>query len=148
MKHTPSAPFVTGLSKPAAYLPDDFYSRYNKIQQRCILAHELSQIERKDLWVQLVYEIVRAVFWFNPLIHMAAPIIREDQELACDHRTLKNSSNNERLEYVRASTKRLYANILPSTMAFLLNQKERFIMLEKHHSSTVKTTLVAFLSLL
>ncbi|WP_444917310.1 M56 family metallopeptidase [Microbulbifer sp. JMSA003] len=139
--HIPSAPFVTGLLKPAVYLPDDFYSRYNKIQQRYILAHELSHIECKDLWIQLIYEIVRAVFWFNPLTHIIAPIIREDQELACDHRTLKNSNNIERLEYGRALTKRLYVNILPATMAFLLNQKERFIMLEKHHNSTVKTTL-------
>ncbi|WP_444930945.1 M56 family metallopeptidase [Microbulbifer sp. SSSA002] len=143
----PSAPFVTGLFKPTVYLPDDFHSRYNKIQQRCILAHELSHIERKDLWIQLIYEIVRAVFWFNPLIHIVGPIIREDQELACDHRTLKNSSNDERLEYGRALTERLHVNILPATMAFLLNQKERFIMLEKHHSSTVKTTAGALLVL-
>lgn len=131
----PSAPFVTGLLQPKVYLPEDFFERYSKEQQRFILAHEMAHIKRKDLWVQFLGESVRSLFWFNPVVHLAWRALREDQELACDRYVLRNSDDRERFEYGQALIKGIHAHLLPSTLTFFSKKKERFIMLDKHKSS-------------
>jgi beta-lactamase regulating signal transducer with metallopeptidase domain len=132
MTNIPSAPFVTGLIKPKIFLPEQFFTEYSQAQQKCVLAHELGHLKRNDLWLQVVGEIIRAVFWFNPIIHFAWTAFREDQELACDQYVLRHSSSEERYEYGRALVKGFHAHILPATLAFFSSKKERFIMLEKH----------------
>ena len=144
----PSAPFVTGLFKPKIYLPYQFFGRYSKVQQQCILAHELTHIKRKDLWLQVVGELLKATFWFNPIIHIAWIAFREDQELACDQQVLRHSSEMERYEYGRALVKGLHAHLLPATLAFFNAKKERFVMLEKHKNSLLHNVIGIGLCLL
>ena len=136
-----SAPFVTGLIKSSIYLPEEFFTQYNQHQQKCILDHELTHLKRKDLWLQAIGETARAIFWFNPVIHIAWSAFREDQELACDQQVLRHSNDLERYEYGRALVKGLHAHILPATLAFFSTKKERFIMLEKHKNSMMHNAL-------
>ncbi len=142
----PGAPFVTGLFKPCIYLPTDFDKKYSAEQQKWILVHELAHISRKDLWAQALAELIRICFWFNPLVHIAWSSFREDQELACDFQTLKNSSSRERKQYGSALLKSMGHHLLPSTLAFFTSRKERFIMLQKHHHSSFKTLIGISLS--
>lgn len=137
----PEAPFVTGFFSPKVYLPGNFYSNYPIAQQQFILQHELAHLKRKDIWMQLLAELVRTVFWFNPVVHIAWNAFREDQELACDHTVLKTTNSQERYEYGHALMQGFHAHAFPAVMAFYNNHKERFIMLEKHTNST-KNTLV------
>ncbi len=144
----PSAPFVTGLLKPKIYLPAQFFERYSLVQQHCVLDHELTHLKRKDLWSQIIGELVRAIFWFNPVVHIAWSAFREDQELACDQQVLQHSDSEVRYEYGRALVKGFHAHILPATLAFFSSKKERFIMLEKHKNSTLHNVLGITLCLL
>ncbi len=145
----PSAPFLTGVFKPQIYLPNNFNDNLNDIQQQCVIKHELTHLNRKDLWMQLLAEFIRTIFWFNPVIHIAWKAFRQDQELACDYQVLAKSNQKERYEYGRILLNGLHAHALPATMAFFNNHKQRFIMLEKHNNSKVNNilgiTLCAFL---
>lgn len=77
-------PALLGVLRPRVVLPADFESRYSAREQALILAHETVHLERRDtLWNALLV-LLRCVFWFNPLIHVAASFVRVDQELACD----------------------------------------------------------------
>lgn len=145
MTSIPQAPFVTGLFVPKVYLPQGQFGSYPGIQQICILKHELTHVSRKDLWLQVVAEIIRSIMWFNPVVHVAWSKFREDQELACDHDVLATSNSNERYEYGRALLNGLHAHALPATMAFLNNHKQRFILLEKHKRSKMNNIIGAII---
>ena len=49
-----------------------------------VLRHELAHVRRRDWLVQTAAEIVRAAYWFNPLIWIACRRLREESEHACD----------------------------------------------------------------
>ena len=80
----PGAPFVTGLRNASVFLPTDFLERFSAEEQRWIVIHELTHIRRGDLWLRFAAEVFRALFWFNPLVHVAVHALRQDQEYVCD----------------------------------------------------------------
>jgi len=49
-----------------------------------VLAHELAHIKRRDLTWNWLYTVVKALFFFNPLIWVAGRELRITQEMACD----------------------------------------------------------------
>lgn len=81
-------PMVTGLWQPAIILPARFEVEFTPEQQIHALAHELSHIRHGDLWIAAAALIFRALNWPNPLVHLAAPHFRADQEAACDSRVI------------------------------------------------------------
>jgi TonB family protein len=55
---------------------------------RIVLRHELEHIRRGDWVVQMLGELLRAVYWFNPLIWVACRQLRRESEHACDDAVL------------------------------------------------------------
>jgi TonB family protein len=51
---------------------------------RVVLCHELSHVRRGDWVLQIVAGVVRAIYWFNPLIWIACRWLRHESERACD----------------------------------------------------------------
>lgn len=78
------APAVVGLFRPRIVLPSDFSARYTPDEQRLVIAHEQLHVERGDIPAQALASLLRCLFWFHPLVHVAAARFRFDQELACD----------------------------------------------------------------
>ncbi|MCB1554110.1 MAG: TonB family protein [Xanthomonadales bacterium] len=79
-----SSPVVLRPWRPVIVLPSDFRSRFDIHQQRWMLAHERSHLRRGDLWIQVLATLLRALCWFNPLVHWAETQCRRDLELAAD----------------------------------------------------------------
>ena len=77
-------PATVGVLAPRIVLPADFDSRYDAPQRALILAHERVHVARGDARANLAVAALRALGWFNPLVHVAARRFRHDQELACD----------------------------------------------------------------
>jgi len=65
-------------------LPFDFEDRFSRAEQTAILAHEAHHLARGDVIANAVAALIQCLFWFNPLIHLAARWLRFDQEVACD----------------------------------------------------------------
>jgi len=139
-----TGPLITGLFNPTIYLPQNFFEVYDEIQRSHIIEHELTHAKRLDLWAQLLAEIFKAVFWFNPLVHLAWGKFQQDQELACDHQVLKNTDAKTRQEYGEALKKGLSALLTPNSLTFFNHKHERFIMLTKHRKN-IFTTLTGLL---
>lgn len=76
-------PALVGLF-PKIVLPNDFDRRYSLEQQRLIIEHERVHARRGDQLWNLLFALLCALFWFNPLLRLAQRAFQLDQELACD----------------------------------------------------------------
>ncbi len=140
LKHN-SGPLITGLWRPRIFLPAQFFQHYTTAQQCLMLQHEITHAKRRDLWAQLLAEVFRALFWFNPLIHLASKRFHEDQELACDYQVLKLSDPDTRLAYGQALRKGMSAHLMPPSLSFFHHPQERFLMLSKHQNNAITNLL-------
>ena len=92
---TRGLPAVLGL-RPRIVLPGDFEQRYSPVERELVLAHEIEHLRRGDLPACALAVVMRALFWFNPLVHAAAGRFRHDQELACDASVLRRFPDRRR----------------------------------------------------
>lgn len=76
-----------GFRRPTVILPAGA-REWSGDRIRVVLLHELAHIQRGDWLTQLAAECLRAVYWFNPLIWMAAKRLRQESEHACDDAVL------------------------------------------------------------
>jgi beta-lactamase regulating signal transducer with metallopeptidase domain len=84
----PGLPALVGLWRPRIVVGPDFDQQFTAQEQALILQHEHSHRRNGDHWANGVLLLMRAVFWFHPLLPWAARRFLRDQELACDARTI------------------------------------------------------------
>ena len=84
----PGLPALVGLWRPRIVVGPDFDQQFTAQEQGLILQHEHSHRRNGDHWANGALLLVRAVFWFHPLLPWAAGRFLRDQELACDARTM------------------------------------------------------------
>ncbi|MBL8553539.1 MAG: peptidase M56 [Phenylobacterium sp.] len=75
-------PAVVGLISPRIVLPA--HHGYTPEERELIRAHERAHVARKDPRAAALAALFQCLCWFNPLAHLAAYLLRLDQELACD----------------------------------------------------------------
>ncbi len=79
-----STPAVSGLLRPILLLPRASLERTPTHHDRNALLHELAHVRRRDLWLDEACELLRALFWFHPLVWLAVARVRALSEVACD----------------------------------------------------------------
>lgn len=82
-----SMPVTWGLFRPRVLLPANAQNWSDK-QIRAVLSHEFAHIRRRDWVIQMLGEIARAVYWFNPLLWIACNRLRQEGEHASDDEVL------------------------------------------------------------
>lgn len=91
-------PYVTGLLKPVIHLPDVDLSDE---EWRNIFRHETQHIRSHDEWKKLFFRAIRAIFWWNPLVHLSEEDINLLIELQCDERVAGRGDPDEQENYLR-----------------------------------------------
>ncbi len=76
-----------GLRRPRVILPAAARG-WTGERARIVLRHELAHIRRGDWAAQMAGELLRAVYWFNPLVWIACARLRQESEHACDDAVL------------------------------------------------------------
>jgi beta-lactamase regulating signal transducer with metallopeptidase domain len=78
------SPMTLGLFRPVVVLPTSFGKSLTDDELRCVMLHEAAHIKRHDTWIGLLQRIVHAMFWWNPLLHIANRRIADLREKVCD----------------------------------------------------------------
>lgn len=82
-----------GVVRPAVYVND------NAEDNEFIINHELTHYRHRDNWWALVRMLCVCIYWFNPLVWLAAHFHKEDCELFCDEAVIRNCSASEKQKY-------------------------------------------------
>ena len=91
------SPCLFGPFRPAVYLTPEAVSTPERL--RHVMAHEETHARHWDpLWA-LLRCVCLAVYWFDPLVWVAAAVSKTDGELACDEGALARLGEDERIPY-------------------------------------------------
>jgi TonB family protein len=77
-----------GWRRPSILLPAGCET-WSDERIRIVLSHELAHIRRGDWALQMATDVVRAIFWYNPLFWLACARLRRESEAACDNAVLE-----------------------------------------------------------
>ena len=91
------SPCLFGLFSPAVYL--NKHALANKTSAQHILLHELCHLRHWDHIWSFFRCLCLALWWWNPLVWIAASLSKEDSELACDESTLLLLGDESRIAY-------------------------------------------------
>lgn len=92
-------PCLAGLFRPAIYLPPGVAD--DPAACRHALTHELCHRAHGDNFWALLRGLCLTLWWFHPLVWVAAVLSRRDCELACDAAAVKRLGEGERIPYGR-----------------------------------------------
>ena len=135
-------PALLGIVNPLLLLPLRFFGRFDRSEQALMIYHELVHFRRKDAWWNLLFYVLRCVFWFNPLIRMAERRFRFDQELSCDEFVMSDEPSTQRVLYAVAMLKIASTKCSSSLIGFRNNAPEiltRIKRLQQHRMSPVRS---------
>lgn len=90
--------FILGFIRPNIYIPMGMTPE----EQRYILAHERTHLDKGDHWFKMVGFLALALHWFNPLVWAAYILLCKDIEIACDERVVQFMELDERKAYSAA----------------------------------------------
>jgi beta-lactamase regulating signal transducer with metallopeptidase domain len=84
-------PLVIGVFRPAVILPTTLLERGDRADLELVLAHELAHCRRRDLAWAWLPTLVRALFFFHPLVWLACREARLASEIACDQLAIEDT---------------------------------------------------------
>ncbi len=90
----PSLLVTWGLVQPKVIIPHAARA-WSDERIAIVLRHELAHISRGDWLVQIAGELVRSIYWFNPLLWIACTRLRLESEQACDDEVLSRGVDGE-----------------------------------------------------
>jgi beta-lactamase regulating signal transducer with metallopeptidase domain len=125
-----AVPVTWGIVYPAVLLPQDADS-WSEERRRFVLVHEMAHVKRFDALTQLLAQISVAVFWFDPLVWIAAHQMRVEREHACDDYVLRDGTApslyaGELLEMVRSIGTPSHDRAAPAFAALAMARRSEF----------------------
>lgn len=91
------APCLVGVLWPAVYVGTDIRTGTERF--RHVVTHEkVHYLHGDHIWA-LLRAVLVTVYWFHPFVWIAAAASVRDGEIACDHGTIKQLGEGERLTY-------------------------------------------------
>ncbi len=107
--------------------------RWPHDRQTLVLAHELAHIRRHDAIGQMLGQVVRSLYWFNPLVWYAVYRLHAERERACDDYVLRTGAvDADYAEHLLQITRGLNSGVASAAVLMV-------------HPSQLKVRLVAIL---
>ena len=150
-----ASPCLMGLFRPVIYLTPS--AAASEETMRHVLAHELTHRKHGDHIWSLVRCVCLCVYWFHPLVWVAAWCSRRDCELACDEGAMKTLAEEERIAYGKslvdvvchasAPAKLLYTATSMNERDKQLKERVNFIVKKRKNSIFYTVCLVLIFGL-
>lgn len=86
------SPVVAGLITPTIYLPESS-NQWSEKTLRMALLHELSHVQRRDLWMATLAHLACLLHWFNPTVWWMRRTFLTQCEFACDSHLLSRGTD-------------------------------------------------------
>ncbi len=83
------SPLIVGLFRPVVLLPATRFPLMDLEQQRMAICHEFAHMKRRDVWLGCVPAMAERIFFFHPLVRLAAREYIFWREAACDAAVLR-----------------------------------------------------------
>ncbi len=83
-------PLSLGLFKSQIFMPTTYQSWPSECQT-LIIHHELAHIRRRDAWIQGLQVLVRALYFFHPLVWLLNNRMEEYREMICDETAIAHA---------------------------------------------------------
>lgn len=109
-----STPCLAGLFRPVIYVTADCTEDPQVL--RHVLTHEIAHLRQWDPLWSLVRCICLCIYWFHPLVWVAAAQSRRDCELSCDESALKQLGDDERIAYGKTLLAMIRASSAPNQL--------------------------------
>ena len=92
------SPGIAFFGEPVLLVPISLCGDESRL--RFALLHELTHKKRGDHYMTLLLNILRAVYWFDPVVHFAFSELRSDMESACDSDVLAYIGHEQKRGYL------------------------------------------------
>lgn len=86
-------PLTFGMLRPVILLPKSA-EKWPERQKQTVILHELAHVKRHDYITNLITHFVCALYWYNPLIWIAARQLQVERERATDDYVLRAGTEN------------------------------------------------------
>jgi len=130
------SPMAYGIFRPTVVLSDGDAGELRELFYR----HELAHIRHGDIAIRYIMTLIRAVYWFDPIVGMLERALYEVSELVCDTDALTDSDTESRRSYGHELIRRSHRRISTSlNTRFSTNAKKLKVRLEAVMTNTNKT---------
>ena len=92
------SPGIAFFGEPVLLVPISLCGDESRL--RFALLHELTHKKRGDHYMTMLLNILRAVYWFDPVVHFAFSELRSDMESACDSDVLAYIGHEQKRGYL------------------------------------------------
>lgn len=141
-----SSPVVLGFFKPVVLIPIQLITGLSSEQLEVVIYHELMHIKRYDSIVNLIQNIVEAIFFFNLPLLWLSNLIKIEREKCCDDAVLKITHNKK--DYVSALYYCAELDVENPSLALgfsskrevLLERVERILIEDKNYFNKINFT--------
>ncbi len=82
-------PMMAGYIKPIILFPIGIMMQLPQDQVEAVLLHELAHIKRRDFFINMIQQIVRLFYFFNPGLLWVSSLINEERENCCDDMAIR-----------------------------------------------------------
>lgn len=145
-----ASPCLFALVRPAIYLTP---KAAKQEASTYVLAHEYCHYRHGDHIWSLLRGVCLALYWWNPLMWVAATLSRADSELACDEAAIKMVGEDSRLAYGKTlidmiAVRQASANIMCTATTMTGGKREikdRLNLIVKNPKSVVTALIAAVL---
>lgn len=144
-----SSPFVMGLFSSRIYVPEHALT-WPENEIRAVIYHELAHIQRRDIFVILLQNLIQLAYFFHPFVWIANIQAARFREKACDDfaiQTMQGSSSDYSKFLLNSLDRVVKWQAIPSLTNFfhpsrkILFQRFEYILTRKEHAMNKLTWL-------
>ncbi|MGL4763059.1 MAG: M56 family metallopeptidase [Sarcina sp.] len=149
------SPAIVGIFRPVILMPANLLENMSDKNIKFVLLHELTHFKFGDVVINMLLQVVKVLYFFNPLIYFATRKVKDECEIACDYRVLKHIGKEEFKNYGNAlidlSTNEYKKEYIPLSIGIAMNKNElkrRIIMIGKNNKFGKKQVIAGVGALL